>query len=188
MTNPDQLGWAWHGVGALAVSLRTTVTRRPRSAAAAAAFQRTPCPLPPSLAGQGYIILTHGIAGAGHRDMYIFRLTPDFLKFDSATSTGPLPGPNLVEAPAFFKRRGTYYALLGGCSCMGLYGGGVAVLTAKHPLGPCESCSTTLTRERAVPLPPGRQTPPSVLPCRCAWCWCRAQGRTPRQASTLAAP
>jgi hypothetical protein len=39
--------------------------------------------------GQGYIILTHGIAGAGHRDMYIFRLAPDFLSFDSATSTGP---------------------------------------------------------------------------------------------------
>jgi hypothetical protein len=56
--------------------------------------------------------------------VYVFRLTPDFLKFESATSVGPLPGPNLVESPAFFKRGETYYALLGGCSCMGLYGGG----------------------------------------------------------------
>jgi hypothetical protein len=70
--------------------------------------------------GQAYIILTHGIAGAGHRDMFIFRLSPDFLKFESDTSTGPLPGPHLVESPALFKRGDIYYALLGGCSCMGL--------------------------------------------------------------------
>lgn len=36
--------------------------------------------------GSGYAIITHGIAGAGHRDMYIFRLTDDFLGFDSSTS------------------------------------------------------------------------------------------------------
>lgn len=31
--------------------------------------------------------------------------------------TSVLPGPHLVEAPAFFKRGTTYYALLGGCTC-----------------------------------------------------------------------
>jgi hypothetical protein len=79
--------------------------------------------------GEGYIILTHGIDGPGHRDMYIFRLSPDFLSFDSASSVGPLPGPHLVEAPAFFKRDGTYFALLGGCTCMGLYGAETPVLS-----------------------------------------------------------
>lgn len=29
--------------------------------------------------GVGYMIMTHLIAGAGHRDMIVFRLTPDFL-------------------------------------------------------------------------------------------------------------
>lgn len=92
----------------------------------------------------GYIILTHGIDGPGHRDMYIFRLAPDFLSIESSSSVGPLPGPHLVEAPAFFRRGGTYYALLGGCTCMGLYGGGVAVLTAPHPLGPWSNVTSTL--------------------------------------------
>ena len=43
-----------------------------------------------------------------------------------------------------FRRGDTYYALLGGCTCMGLYGGGVAVLTAKHPLGPWINVTATL--------------------------------------------
>jgi hypothetical protein len=95
--------------------------------------------------GSGYIILTHGIAGAGHRDMFVFKLTPDFLGFDADTpSSGILPGPHLVEAPAMFQRGSTYYAFLGGCTCMGLYGGGVAVLTAPHPLGPWTNVTATL--------------------------------------------
>ena len=43
-----------------------------------------------------------------------------------------------------FRRGDTYYALLGGCTCMGLYGGGVAVLTAKHALGPWTNLTSTL--------------------------------------------
>lgn len=88
--------------------------------------------------GAAYNILTHGIAGAGHRDMYIFALTDDYLDFDPAPTKriGPLPGQHLVEAPAFFKRGKVYYAFLGGCTCMGLYGGGVNVLKASAPLGP----------------------------------------------------
>jgi hypothetical protein len=93
--------------------------------------------------GQGYIILTHGIDGPGHRDMYIFKLTPDFLSFDSSSSV-KLPGPHLVEAPVFFRRGKLYYALLGGCTCMGLYGGGVAVLRAPHPLGPWSNVTSAL--------------------------------------------
>jgi hypothetical protein len=71
--------------------------------------------------GSGYVLLTHLIAGAGHRDMFVFRLTPDFLGVDANASSGILPGPHLVEAPAMFERAGTYYAFLGGCTCMGLY-------------------------------------------------------------------
>jgi hypothetical protein len=85
--------------------------------------------------GAAYAIVTHGIAGAGYREMFIYGLSADYLSF-TAARTAELPGPHLVEAPAMFKRGSTYYALLGGCTCMGLYGGGVAVLTAPAPLGP----------------------------------------------------
>lgn len=93
--------------------------------------------------GKAYNILTHGIDGPGHRDMYIFELSGDYLTFGNA-SIGPLPGEHLVEAPAFFKRGKTYYAFLGGCTCMGLYGGGVNVLTAASPLGPWTNVTATL--------------------------------------------
>ena len=93
--------------------------------------------------GSAYNIVTHGIAGAGHRDMYIYALTTDYLSF-AASRTPALPGPHLVEAPAMFKRGATYYALLGGCTCMGLYGGGVAVLTAPAPLGPWTNITDAL--------------------------------------------
>jgi hypothetical protein len=83
-----------------------------------------------------YAIVTHGTHGAGPRDMYIFKLAGDYLSFDEATLPVKLPGPRLVEAPAMFRRGSTVYALLGGCTCMGLYGGGVAVLTAPSPMGP----------------------------------------------------
>lgn len=93
--------------------------------------------------GAAYAILTHGIDGAGFREMIVFKLAADFLNF-TATRTPVLPGPHLVEAPAFFRRGSTYYALLGGCTCMGLYGGGVAVLTAPAPLGPWTNVTATL--------------------------------------------
>ena len=93
--------------------------------------------------GTGFMIFTHGIAGAGHRDMYVFKLSEDFLSF-TQEFTGPLPGQHLVEAPAFFKRGSTFYALLGGCTCAGRYGGGVAYLTAPSALGPWTNRSATV--------------------------------------------
>lgn len=39
--------------------------------------------------GSGYILLTHLVAGAGHRDMFIYKLTSDFLGLDSAVSECP---------------------------------------------------------------------------------------------------
>lgn len=97
--------------------------------------------------GGGYIVVTHLVAGAGPRDMIVFALTPDFLHFspDPTETSGVLPGQKLVEAPSFFKRESTYYILLGGCTCMGLYGGGVAALTStRGPLGPWTNVSSTL--------------------------------------------
>lgn len=93
--------------------------------------------------GAAYNILTHGIDGPGYRNMYVFALSDDYLSFGKS-SVGPLPGEHLVEAPAMFKRGATYYALLGGCTCMGLYGGGVNVLTAPSPLGPWVNATSTL--------------------------------------------
>jgi hypothetical protein len=93
--------------------------------------------------GAAYAIITHGIAGAGYRQMIIFALSADYLSF-TAARTPELPGPHLVEAPAMFRRGDVYYALLGGCTCMGLYGGGVAVLTARAPLGPWTNITDAL--------------------------------------------
>jgi beta-xylosidase len=81
--------------------------------------------------GSGYCILTHGIAGAGHRDMYIFKLSLDYLSFTDSFA-GPLQGSNLVEAPVLFNRGDMYYALIGGCTCAGLHGSGVGLLTASR--------------------------------------------------------
>ena len=91
-----------------------------------------------------YAIVTHGLGGAGPRDMYIFALSGDYLSFNSNVDPVLLPGPRLVEAPAMFRRGTTVYALLGGCTCMGLYGGGVAVLTAPTPLGPWTNITDAL--------------------------------------------
>jgi hypothetical protein len=93
---------------------------------------------------RAYAIVTHGVNGAGPRDMYVFALSSDFLSFDAAVAPVKLPGPRLVEAPAMFRRGSTLYALLGGCTCMGKYGGGVAVLTAPTPLGPWKNVTDSL--------------------------------------------
>ena len=93
--------------------------------------------------GAAYAVATHLLHGAGPRDMVVFALNGDFTGF-SGVRTGVLPGQKLVEAPAFFKRGATYFILLGGCTCMGLYGGGVGVLTAPHPLGPWTNVTGSL--------------------------------------------
>lgn len=63
------------------------------------------------------MLLMQGTNNVDVRNMFIVQLAPDFLSFNSSAITGPLPGPHIVEAPAFFRRGGTYYALLGGCTC-----------------------------------------------------------------------
>jgi hypothetical protein len=93
--------------------------------------------------GTAYAVLCHLLHGAGPRDMYVLPLTADFLHFQDVPGV-LLPGPKLVEAPAFFRQGATYTVLLGGCTCMGLWGGGVAALTAPHPLGPWTATSSQL--------------------------------------------
>jgi len=93
--------------------------------------------------GGAFAVVTHLVNGAGPRDMIVYALTADYLGF-GAQSSGVLPGQKLVEAPSFFKRGATYHILLGGCTCMGLYGGGVAALTAPSPLGPWSNASATV--------------------------------------------
>ena len=44
-----------------------------------------------------------------------------------------------VEAPAMFKRKGTYYALFGKCCAFCAQGSGIGVWSAAHPLGPWTS-------------------------------------------------
>lgn len=78
--------------------------------------------------------------------MSIELLSDDFLS--SVATEHPVPGTGptnvssgyfgheFVEAPAIFKRNGTYYALFGKCCCFCGHGSGVGVYTAQHPLGP----------------------------------------------------
>ena len=98
--------------------------------------------------GAAYILLTLYAHGQGHvhrsgNDIRLFRLTPDFANFTQHNTL--LRGvPDLVEVPVLFQRRGTVYALTGGCSCFGLHGAGVSYATAPHPLGPYTQRSATL--------------------------------------------
>jgi hypothetical protein len=80
--------------------------------------------------GAGYAIFTHGIAGAEHRNTWVFKLAGDYLSF-SEERAGPLVVPFYgTEGLSFFHRGDFFYAFLSGCSCAGLYGAGVTYLTA----------------------------------------------------------
>lgn len=113
--------------------------------------------------GAGYAIFTHGIDGAEHRNTWVFRLANDFLSFTSE-HTGPLAVPFYgTEGLSIFHRNDLYYAFLSGCSCAGLYGGGVTYLTAPTPLGPW----VTRSAELDPGCPMQKQTacePPQVGP------------------------
>lgn len=75
--------------------------------------------------------------------MGIERLTKDYLNGTGENSTvegGVFEGNTFpeyfVEAPAFFKRGDTFYAMFGHCCCFCYQGSGVMVYTAKSPKGP----------------------------------------------------
>ena len=74
----------------------------------------------------------------GHR-MTLQQLSPDFLNVVEFGSVGmsAFAAAPFVEAPAMFKRRGTYYALFGKCCPFCAHGSGIGVWTSSGtPLGP----------------------------------------------------
>eukprot|EP00947_MAST-08B_sp_MAST-8B-sp1_P006250 g6250.t1 len=96
--------------------------------------------------------------------MGIERLTPDFLDSagagTNATVVGGVFGATtfpeyFVEAPAFFHRNGTFYALFGHCCCFCYQGSGVMAYTAPHPLGPWRpQCSDVVPAAKTGCLAP----------------------------------
>ena len=81
--------------------------------------------------GVGYIIYS------GQFVVSIEQLTPDFTStLGSNATSGPI-GEYSVEAPAMFRRNGTYYAVFGQLCCYCREGTArLTVYTACHPLGP----------------------------------------------------
>lgn len=80
--------------------------------------------------GTGYFIYT--VIGQGH-SVRVERLTPDYLGSTGETSEVLATG---CEAPAMFRRSGTYYALTDNACCFCARGTGARVFTATSPLGP----------------------------------------------------
>ena len=64
-------------------------------------------------------------------------------------------GNRFVEAPAIFRRKGTYYALFGECCCFCAFGSGIGVYTASHPLGPWRSHEANIGCSATDPPKPG---------------------------------
>jgi hypothetical protein len=75
--------------------------------------------------------------GTNAHRMTLQRLLPSLLAAEpgDAASSGIIGAP-FVEAPAMFKRKGTYYSLFGGCCAFCAHGAGIGVYTASAPLGP----------------------------------------------------
>ncbi len=81
--------------------------------------------------GQGYIMYS------GQFQVVIEALAPDYLSaLGKANYSGPVGGAYDVEAPALFRRNGTYYASTGPLCCYCKAGSAAVVYTATHPLGP----------------------------------------------------
>ena len=88
--------------------------------------------------GTGYVIYTSHINGPWKElhTMSVERLSADYTKTMGVSESSGFFGPSNVEAPAYFKRGSTYYAVFGSCCCYCGGGSPVSVFTASHPLGP----------------------------------------------------
>ena len=96
--------------------------------------------------GTGYAVMTrccgvHVAPKEDDRRMVVEKLSSDFLSGVAASLTF---GVKWSEAPAFFKRKETYYSLSAGCTCFGLGGAGVSVNWAKSPLGPWTTAAASI--------------------------------------------
>ena len=79
---------------------------------------------------QGYFIYSGAFV------VSVEAMTPDYLStLGKANSSGPV-GAYDVEAPAFFRRGGTYYLSTGHLCCYCQEGSTAVIYTAQHPLGP----------------------------------------------------
>lgn len=95
-----------------------------------------------------YVVYTS--LASGH-SISIEPLAADYLSSVATENSGFLPGTTggCYEAPAMFKRNGTYWVLLGPCSCFGASGSDTFVYNASHPLGPYTRVGSLGDREKA---------------------------------------
>lgn len=92
--------------------------------------------------GDGYLIYTSHINGAIYKPnhvMSIEKLSDDYLSTLGKQYNSGFFGQTNVEAPAMFKRNGTYYTVFGQCCCYCQEGSGVTVYTSSSPLGPYQT-------------------------------------------------
>jgi len=79
--------------------------------------------------GAGYLL------GGNNQNMLLYKLSSDY--HDTASTTPIYKFPSYwVEAPAFFKRKGIYYALYAWSCCFCTQGSGIQVWTSEKPGGP----------------------------------------------------
>jgi len=104
--------------------------------------------------GAGYIIYTSHITyPAPNHLMSVEQLSWDFLSTTGLNHSSGFFGDSFVEAPAMFKRDGTYYAVFGSCCCYCKQGSPVYAYSAPSALGPYTKLPTPITG--AIP---GQQT------------------------------
>jgi beta-xylosidase len=89
--------------------------------------------------GDAYIIYTAHIDGSIYNPSHLMsveKLSDDYLSSLGKEFNSGYFGQTFVEAPAIFKRNGTYYAVFGQCCCYCAEGSSVTVYTSSSPLGP----------------------------------------------------
>jgi len=125
--------------------------------------------------GTAYITYTNGGDGStfgekvepiDHHQICVEKLSPDYLSPTNETS-GLIAGN--CEAPAMFKRNGTYYLLFDNTCAFGIYGSGARVYTSTAPLGPYQyrgNINVKAADARTVPISwtwPGTGRPDCII-------------------------
>jgi hypothetical protein len=108
--------------------------------------------------GTGYLIYSDN---SGKFTISVEKLTPDFL---SSTMESSENFAEWREAPALFRRRDFYYALVGELCCFGPEGASVEVFRARHPLGPYEFRGKINNDAGGRIIIPAQQTHVATLP------------------------
>lgn len=121
--------------------------------------------------GTAYVIYTSHIQGyPTTHQMSVEKLTSDYTATLGSAGNSGFFGQSFVEAPAYFKRNGVYYAVFGQCCCYCQSGSPVTVYSAPSPMGP-------YTAQGKIDVP-GPMTHTSVLSTlRKATCPAENRGR-----------